>query len=74
MEAIDRMSRTGQKGLNADIVRDISAAKGEPQWMCDFRLKALKAFLGKSSLTPNTANQHERSWSTFFSFCRMIPN
>ncbi len=28
------------KGLNEDTVRFISAKKGEPQWMLDFRLKA----------------------------------
>ena len=28
------------KGLNEDVVRLISAKKGEPQWMLDFRLKA----------------------------------
>jgi Fe-S cluster assembly protein SufB len=34
-----------QKGLNHDIVRKISAMKGEPQWMLDYRLKALEHFL-----------------------------
>lgn len=33
-----------QKGLNEEVVRQISAMKGEPQWMLDFRLKALKHF------------------------------
>lgn len=28
------------KGLNEDIIRLISAKKGEPQWLLDFRLKA----------------------------------
>ena len=32
-------------GLDEDVVREISAHKGEPQWMLDFRLKALKTFL-----------------------------
>lgn len=27
-------------GLNEDVVRLISAKKGEPEWMLDFRLKA----------------------------------
>ncbi|MEM1446031.1 MAG: Fe-S cluster assembly protein SufB [Planctomycetota bacterium] len=31
-------------GLNEDTVRFISAKKGEPQWMLDWRLKALKHF------------------------------
>ena len=30
-----------EKGLNADIVNQISSMKEEPQWMRDFRLVAL---------------------------------
>ncbi|WP_374303665.1 Fe-S cluster assembly protein SufB [Ferrovibrio sp.] len=33
------------KGLNEDTVRFISAKKGEPQWMLDWRLKAYRAWL-----------------------------
>lgn len=33
------------KGLNEQIVREISSLKGEPEWMLEFRLKSLKAFL-----------------------------
>ena len=33
-----------QKGLNEEVVKKISDMKGEPQWMLDFRLKALKHF------------------------------
>jgi Fe-S cluster assembly protein SufB len=36
-----------QKGLNADIVRQISQLKNEPQWMTDFRLKAYDIFVSK---------------------------
>lgn len=32
------------KGLSDEIVRDISNRKGEPTWMLDYRLKALKTF------------------------------
>ena len=35
------------KGLNEDIVREISKIKGEPEWMLDYRLKALDCFLHK---------------------------
>jgi len=31
-------------GLNEEIVREISKAKGEPEWMLEYRLKSLKAF------------------------------
>ena len=33
-----------KRGLNEDVVRDISAKKSEPQWMLDLRLKGLKLF------------------------------
>jgi len=36
-----------EKGLNADIVRQISEMKDEPQWMLDFRLEALEIFESK---------------------------
>ena len=36
-----------QKGLSTDIVREISAHKGEPEWMLNFRLKALEIFYSK---------------------------
>ena len=32
------------KGLTEDTVREISKLKGEPEWMLEFRLKALKSF------------------------------
>jgi Fe-S cluster assembly protein SufB len=31
----------GHKGLDEEVVRNISAMKGEPSWMLEFRLKAL---------------------------------
>ena len=34
-------------GLDEDIVREISAHKDEPQWMLDFRLKALAIYRSK---------------------------
>jgi len=33
-----------RKGLDREVVEQISAMKGEPQWMLDFRLKALEHF------------------------------
>ncbi len=33
-----------QKGLNQEVVEQISAMKGEPDWMLKFRLKALAHF------------------------------
>ncbi len=34
-----------RKGLDREVVEQISAMKGEPKWMLDFRLKALDHFL-----------------------------
>jgi Fe-S cluster assembly protein SufB len=34
-----------RKGLNREVVEKISAMKGEPQWMLDFRLRALDHFM-----------------------------
>jgi len=39
-----------KKGLNEQVVRDISHAKGEPEWMTKFRLNALKRFERKPML------------------------
>ena len=36
---------TSGKGLNADVVKFISEAKNEPQWMREFRLKSYEAFV-----------------------------
>ena len=36
-----------QKGLSEEVVRQISRHKAEPEWMLDFRLKALKVYESK---------------------------
>ena len=36
--------RSLPKGLSAEVVEEISAMKGEPRWMRDFRLKAYRHF------------------------------
>src|SRR5580692_2972273 len=40
----DAAGASARRGLNEDVVRDISALKDEPQWMLDLRLKGLKLF------------------------------
>jgi Fe-S cluster assembly protein SufB len=37
----------GKRGLDHDVVRQMSLLKGEPEWMTNFRLKALDIFLKK---------------------------
>ncbi len=36
-----------QRGLNKEVVENISRMKDEPQWMLDFRLKALEHYLAR---------------------------
>jgi Fe-S cluster assembly protein SufB len=43
------------KGLNEDIIRLISAKKGEPEWLLDWRLKAFRGWL-KMTEPHNWAN------------------
>jgi Fe-S cluster assembly protein SufB len=40
----DTAGATARRGLNEDVVRDISGRKSEPQWMLDLRLKSLRLF------------------------------
>ncbi|GAB2770916.1 Fe-S cluster assembly protein SufB [Amycolatopsis magusensis] len=40
----DAAGASARRGLNEDVVIDISAKKSEPEWMRDARLKALKLF------------------------------
>ena len=41
----DNYTFKSQKGLSREVVENISRMKGEPQWMLEFRLKALDHFL-----------------------------
>ncbi len=36
-----------EKGINADVVREISKIKNEPEWMLEYRLKSLEHFLNQ---------------------------
>ncbi|MFC6094124.1 Fe-S cluster assembly protein SufB [Saccharothrix lopnurensis] len=40
----DVAGASARRGLNEDVVRDISAKKNEPGWMLEHRLKALRLF------------------------------
>ena len=40
----DEAGSRAKRGLNEDVVREISALKDEPQWMLDLRLKGLRLF------------------------------
>jgi Fe-S cluster assembly protein SufB len=40
----DTAGTSARRGLSEEVVRDISAKKGEPEWMLKLRLKALRLF------------------------------
>ncbi len=40
----DAAGAAARRGLSEEVVRDISAKKGEPEWMLDLRLKGLRLF------------------------------
>src|SRR5205823_7681166 len=46
-DAEDQYVFKSQRGLSADVVRNLSAMKGEPEWMLRFRLRALELFYRK---------------------------
>lgn len=52
-DSVDYIKKSN-KGLSKEIIENISTIKGEPQWMLDFRLKALDIFYSKP--TPNWAH------------------
>ncbi len=43
----DAAGEKARRGLNEEVVRDISARKDEPEWMLDMRLKGLDLFYKK---------------------------
>src|SRR6185295_8903855 len=45
-----------ERGLNEDIVRFISAKKGEPEWMLEWRLEAFRRW--QQMTEPNWARVH----------------
>ena len=61
----DVAGSAAQRGLSEAVVRDISAKKDEPEWMLEYRLKALRLFGKKpmptwgSDLTGHRLRQHQ---------------
>ena len=55
---IDIESDVAPKGLNEDIIRFISAKKGEPNWMLEWRLKSYRHWLNLQCEEPTWANVH----------------
>ena len=47
----DSAGASARRGLNEDVVRDISAKKNEPEWMLEMRLKGLRLFEKQDNYT-----------------------
>src|ERR1044072_7385233 len=58
------------KGLSAELVAKISEFKSEPQWMRDFRLKALEYFLARPMLTWGSPDLAEVDFGDIHYFVR----
>jgi len=57
-DSTDFYSFKSRKGLDEDIVRQISAMKKEPAWMTEFRLKSLEIFFSRP--TPHWGSDLEQ--------------
>ena len=55
------------KGLTEEVVREISRVKGEPEWMLNYRLKALEAFnkMGLPKFGPELTDLDFQSYTYF---------
>jgi len=59
-----------KKGLNEEIVREISWHKSEPEWMTDFRLAALKRFESKPMLPWFAANMPDIDFDDIYYYIK----
>ena len=65
--------KTPRKGIDAEIVAMISKHKNEPQWMLEYRLKALEAFYSKP--TPQWGgNLNELDFDEIYYYIRPMEN
>jgi Fe-S cluster assembly protein SufB len=63
-----------RRGLDEEVVRQISAHKKEPEWMLQFRLKALDIFRKKPMPSWPAANLAEIDFENIFYYVRPFEN
>ena len=61
-----------RRGIGEDVVRDISRLKGEPEWMLDFRLRALDVFF-KMPMPTWGVDLNAMDFEQFYYFMRATP-
>ncbi|GAC1316916.1 MAG: Fe-S cluster assembly protein SufB [Acidimicrobiales bacterium] len=59
-----------KRGLNEEVVREISWWKGEPDWMTNFRLKALRIFEAKPMAPWFAANMPDIDFDSIYYYLR----
>jgi Fe-S cluster assembly protein SufB len=59
-----------KKGLNREIVEEISKMKGEPEWMLEFRLKSLEHFEKRPMPNWGSPAIHELDFDDIFYYVR----
>lgn len=59
-----------KKGINSDIVKDISWNKSEPEWMTKFRLDALRRFEAKPMLPWFSVNMPELNFEDIYYYIK----
>ncbi len=59
-----------QKGLDEAVVRQISAMKGEPQWMLDLRLKAYRHFVARPMPNWGSPKMHEIDFDDIYYYIK----
>jgi Fe-S cluster assembly protein SufB len=61
-----------KKGLSEEIVLEMSAIKGEPEWMRNFRLKALKRFMAKPMAAWFASNMPDLNFDEIYYYIKPV--
>lgn len=70
----EQYSFKSRRGLDRDVVEQISAHKHEPEWMLQFRLRALDIFQRKPMPTWPSADLSEIDFDNIFYYLRPTDN
>ena len=70
----EQYSFKSRRGLDRDVVEQISAHKQEPEWMLQFRLRALNIFQRKPVPTWPSADLSEIDFDNIFYYLRPTDN
>ncbi len=66
----ENYSFKSRKGIDEEIVRDISRMKGEPEWMTDFRLRSLESFFSRPMPNWGSDKLHDIDFNDIFYYIK----